>query len=371
MLSIRSTAALAGLVPAVAAGAAPGPVPSHQAAKVSTGSFRVAVSQHYGRPGNASGFSVIVVTGSRDGWAFGGTNPGGPSAPVAEQWNGSKMTPSRLPAGLTSFISDASARSGRDIWVASEYGRYVLHWNGHRWTVAMRWGHGLITGLTVVSARDVWVFGPPAAGSGGTGAWHFDGRSWAPVFGPARTIYRASTVSRRDIWALSASGTTTRVLRFDGSRWRLVHTGRALKGVQPDDILAISDGEVWVVGNAVTRTGAVRLVLAHWNGMTWTRFVSRLDAWAGRLAPGWQGGVLITATPVAAVAAGLVLRASALGFQSATIIRSAQGSGVSDVALARGTRSLWASGGILTRLGGNAAIWVGPLAPAVHDPDDT
>ena len=167
MLRIRSIAALGGIVPILAAGAVtPGEAHAHQAAKVSAATFRVAATRHYGQPGNASGYSVIVATGRREMWAFGGTNPGGQSAPVAVRLNGRAMTPSQLPAGLSGFISDASAPSDRDIWAASEYGRYVVHWNGRRWRVAKRWGHGLITGLAAVSAHDVWVFGLAAAGSG-------------------------------------------------------------------------------------------------------------------------------------------------------------------------------------------------------------
>jgi len=369
MLRIRSIAALGGIVPILAAGAVtPGEVHAHQAAKVSAATFRVAATRHYGQAGNASGYSVIVATGRREMWAFGGTNPGGQSAPVAVRLNGRAMTPSQLPAGLSGFISDASAPSDRDIWAASEYGRYVVHWNGRRWRVAKRWGHGLITGLAAVSAHDVWVFGLAAAGSGRAETWHFDGKSWAQVGGLANDIYRASAVSRRDIWAITASGQTGLILRFNGSRWQRAHTGRALADVQPHDILAISSRDVWVLGNEVARADAVRLVLAHWNGASWTRFESRTEAWAGRLAPGWRGSVLVTATPVSASATGLILQATAAGWQSAARIQSARGSGVSDVVLARNGRSLWASGGVLTRLGGNAAIWVGPVELAARHP---
>src|SRR5215813_10360282 len=115
MLRIRLTAALAGLVPVLAlAGAA---VPAlawpaaplgaaasahaRPAADAGRSAFRVAVIRHYGTPANASGYSVVVATGGRQAWIFGGTNPGGPSTPVAERWNGSTMTASALPAGLT------------------------------------------------------------------------------------------------------------------------------------------------------------------------------------------------------------------------------------------------------------------------------
>ena len=374
MLRIRSTAAVAGLVPAVALAGASDPALARQGAPDVSGTphharptvlasrspYRVLVSSHFGQPGNASGYSAIAVTGRRQAWAFGGTNPGGPSTPVAEHWNGTAMTPSALPPGLTGFISDASAPSATDIWAASEYGGYVLHWNGTRWSLAKRWGGGVITGLTAVSADDVWIFGAVAGGNG-TGTWHFNGRSWRRVAGTAGTIYRASAASRHDIWAITTGTKADSVLRYDGKRWRPVHTGRVLAGVAASDILATSNRDVWVLGDEVSGN-SIRLVLAHWNGARWTRISTGVAAFAGRLSAGTHGTVLVTATPGDASAAGLILQVNADGRRRVTAIRSSLGSGVSAVAVVRGTRLLLASGGVLTRLGGDAVIWEGRLS---------
>ena len=107
-------------------------------AATTSSAFSTAVVRHYGLPANASGYSVIVGTGPTEAWAFGGTNPGGPSAPVATLWSGDTTATATLPRGLTSFISDASETSSSDIWAASQYGRYVLHFDGVRWRVARR-----------------------------------------------------------------------------------------------------------------------------------------------------------------------------------------------------------------------------------------
>ena len=377
MLWIRSTAAVAGLVPVLALAGATAPAMARQAVPGGSGAphhapsalrasrspYRVLVSSHFGQPGNASGYSAIVVTGRRQAWAFGGTNPGGPSAPVAEHWTGAALTPSSLPAGLTGFISDASAPSATDIWAASEYGGYVLHWNGVRWSLAKRWG-GMITGLTAISADDVWIFGAVAGGNG-TGTWHFNGRSWSRVAGAAGTIYRASAISRRDIWAITTGTKADSVLRYDGKRWQPVQTGRVLAGVVASDILAISKRDVWVLGNEVSRRVG-RLVLAHWNGARWTRINLGVTGFAGRLSAGRHGTVLVTATPADTSAAGLILQVNAAGQRRSTTIRSGLGSGVSAVAALRGTRLLLASGGVLTRLGGNAVIWEGRLTLPPH-----
>jgi hypothetical protein len=385
MLRIRSTAAVAGLVPVLALASANGPALARQAAagpvstrqharaavRASVSPYRILAISHFGQPGNASGYSAIAATGKRQAWVFGGTNPGGPSRPVAERWTGAAMTRSALPPGLTGFISDASAPSATDIWAASEYGGYLLHWNGTQWYLAKRWD-GAITGLTAISADNVWIFGASADGNG-TGTWHFDGRSWRRVAGAAGAIYRASAISRRDIWAIATGTKAESVLRYDGKRWRPVRTGHVLTGVVASDILAASKRDVWVLGNEV-RAGATRLVLAHWNGSRWQRIDTGLTAFAGRLSPGVHGTVLVTATPAQASAAGLVLQVNAAGEERVTAIRSGLGSGVSAVALLRGTRLLLATGGVLTRLGGDAVIWEGRLTLSKHhriaDDDD-
>jgi hypothetical protein len=335
-------------------------------AATTSSAFRMAVIRHYGLPANASGYSVIVVTGQDEAWAFGGTNPGGPSSPVATLWNGDISSTATLPSGLTSFISDASATSSSDIWAASQYGRYVLHFDGTRWRVARHWHQGQVTGVTAVTPWNVWVFGTSANGTSGIGTWHYDGASWARVPGLAGSIVRASAISATDIWAIAASPVSYSVLNFDGTNWLQIPTGSALDGVQVRDILAISSADVWILGDEADATGGVRLVLLHWNGANWSSQVTSIDAWAGRLAPGPDRTVLVTATPASASASGLIVEASAVGGRvviSPQSWRSATG-GISDVTLAGPARVLWVSGAVLTRKGGDAVIWSGQLSPA-------
>jgi hypothetical protein len=143
-----------------------------------------------------------------------------------------------------------------------------------------------------------------------------------------------------------------------------VPTGDVLDGVTTSDILATSSRDVWVLGNEVSGN-SIRLVLAHWNGAHWSRIRTGVAAFAGRLSAGTHGTVLVTATPAGASAAGLILHVNADGRRRVTAIRSGLGSGVSAVAVMRGTRLL-ASGGVLTRLGGDAVIWEGRLTQVAH-----
>jgi hypothetical protein len=317
--------------------------------------WHMAVDLHYGQIPNASGYSDILVAG-RVIWAFGGTNPGGLSSPVAMFLAGGTWHDSALPAGLTNFISSASAPKPDDIWAISEYGGYVLHWNGTRWSEAKNWGQSAeLTGVTAVSSRDVWVFATSADGDRTTGTWHFDGRTWKPVASPGDDIYRASALSANDIWAIAAGPKADSIERFGDRGWRQVRTGRALAGVRWHDILAMSERDVWVLGTAASSQGTGRLVLAHWNGRDWVRYNTSLTAWAGQLAS--AGGGAIVATGSDLLGDGLIIEMTSRGHLTWSTIASSLGSGVTDVAYAPHSQTLWASGGVLTSLGGNAALW--------------
>ncbi len=328
--------------------------------------FQLTAGRHYGEPANASGYSVIVRTGPASAWLLGGSNPGGPSTPVAAQWNGTELTSVALPSGLTSFVSDASATSMNDVWAVSQYGRYLLHYDGVQWRIVKRWQAGQITGLTAIDPADVWLFGTTADGSSDVGTWHWDGYEWQRIYGLAGSVVRASATSDSDIWAIAASSASYSILYYDGTSWQPVPTGSDLDGVQPRDILATSPSDVWVLGTQTDTADGPRLVLLHWNGVGWTSLVTQISAWAGELSPGANGSVLVTATPADASAAGLILQVAAPAGWPVVNAESwlADGS-VSDVVLVGGTRTLWASGAILTRLGGEAVIWTGQLGQAL------
>ncbi len=330
--------------------------------------WHMAVNLHYGQIPNASGYSEVLAAG-RVIWAFGGTNPGGQSSPVAMFLASGTWHQSALPTGLTNFISSASAPRPDDIWAISEYGGYVLHWNGTRWSQVKHWSQSAqLTGVTAISDRDVWVFGTSAVGDRITGTWHYNGRTWKPVERAGSDIYRASALSAHDIWAIAAGPKADSIERFGHRGWRQVRTGRVLAGVRWHDILAVTDSDVWTLGTATSSLGTGRLVLAHWNGRDWTRFNTSLTAWAGQLAS--AGGGSIVATGSGLLGDGLIIEMTSRGHLTWSTIASSLGSGVTDVAYAPHSHMLWASGGVLTRLGGNAALWTlalphsRPRAPA-------
>jgi hypothetical protein len=364
MATFRSVSAAAlFLLPGLAVGVHVGPAAAARPARTTDVAWSVAAIQHFGPAGNASGYSTVLLAG-RQQWAFGGTNPGGASVPVAETLIGRRWIPSALPAGLTDFISDASAAGRRDIWAISGYGSYVLHWNGYRWGLARTWrGQGVLSGVAATGNRSAWIFGTTSGGSRTIGTWRYDAGSWTQVPGLARDISTASAISADDIWAIDARPHADAIVRFGGRRWRAVPAGSDITGLRWGGILAESDWDVWLIGDtSSSHAGGGRLVLAHWNGQGWTTYLTRFRAWAGRLAAAPRGRVIITATSSGIVPTGLIGLMAFPGQITWSQLRSRLGSGVSDATYAARTNSIWASGAVLTRLGGDAAIWVRPLA---------
>jgi len=324
----------------------------------SSAGWRIATVRHYGSVHDASGYSAVVTTGRRTAWVFGGTNPGGTSAPVAVQWTGSRWRSWPLPPHLTGFISDASAPSANDVWAVSYAGGYVLHWNGRAWAVARRWHQrGALTGVTALSRDDVWVFGTTAAGLRGIGTWHFNGTSWSRVGGLAAEIYRASAISWRNIWAVAATRKGGLIEHYNGRTWRQVRTGLGLARARLDDVLAVARDDIWVVGNMAGRHGEGRLVLAHFDGRHWLRIMTRWQADTGRLAAAASGGVWVTADNTGTRNDALIGHLC-FGCQPSWVtVKWGLGSGISGVAVNSQTGRVWISGGFLTKAGGDAAVW--------------
>lgn len=338
----------------LAAGGTPGRAAGQQ-------SWKIVASVHYGQKDNASGYSSVIALAPGSAWAFGGTNPGGASAPEAERWDGVHWRLSPLPARLSGFIVAADASSPRNIWAVGD--GYVLRWNGSRWSVANTWQLGSrVTSVVAVSPDEAWVFGSQgSSGEAGLGAWHYDGRSWARAAGIAATVYRASAVSASDIWAITVSNSGGAVARYDGSDWDFVPGASvALAGTQLEDVAAVSATSVWVSGiSPVTGTDG-HVVLAHWNGTGWTRFDAPWPAQrAERFSPDGAGGIWIPAVTDGDSPQLWLLHLFRSGQWARTQVTASLGTdvGIGDVALVPGTTSLWGAGGLLMATGGNAGIW--------------
>jgi hypothetical protein len=211
--------------------------------------------------------------------------------------------------------------------------------------------------VTALARSDVWVFGTATTGATGLGTWHFNGRSWTRVRGRARSIYRASAVSRHDIWAVAAARDGGIVEHFDGRSWRRVPTGLALRHAGFDDVLALSRHDVWLTGHLRSGPETGRLIVAHFDGRRWSRILTPWRAGTGRLAADGRRGVWVTADTAGASPHALIGHLTTAGHPAWTMLRTGLASGISDIAAVRGTSRIWLTGGFLTAAGGDAVVW--------------
>jgi hypothetical protein len=366
MKRAHRAAIVVGSVSAAAAALMAAGIPA-QAADAEAPDWQIVATVHYGAATNACGYSAVVALRTDDAWVFGGTNPGGPSSPTAENWDGKHWRASPLPPGLSGFIVAAAASSPRNVWAVG--GSYALRWNGVKWSVARAWPQsGQLTSVAAINRDDVWVFGSSAfSGEASLGTWHYNGRDWIRATGLASAIYRASAVARHNIWGITVSPRGGWVAHYDGQAWERVRSAdAALADTQLDNVLAVSRLSVWVSGITPLNGDNGRLVLAHWNGVRWKRFVS---PWAvqqpERFASDGAGGIWIPVVSGGQDPATWMLHLSRAGLWTRVRLAAgpAAGVGVGDLALIPGTTSLWGSGGLLTTAGGDATIWAHLVLP--------
>lgn len=303
----RNTRLLAGLAAGFAlclagAGSAPamsaGPLVEHWDG---TSWTRVAV------PGGGQ-LAAITAISPRDAWAFGTYTS---RSPIAEHWDGSAWHRVALPTPKGAedvAVESASADSSDDVWVVGYWGgatgpplrALVEHWDGTAWSVvanATTSGYGRLTGVSAVSATNVWAVGTYGVESGTrialrTLVQHWDGKAWTRVPSPNPpsasppgakldfSLWSVSASSADSAWAVgsytyyAANGNHTAhtlVLQWDGNSWTQVpspNPGGARNASYLYGVTTPANGDVWAVGRYWHRHRELPLAL-HWDGTAW------------------------------------------------------------------------------------------------------
>jgi hypothetical protein len=280
------------------------------------------IAQH-----NRAVFLLSVDAVSRsDAWADGIIVPASsrlPPVALIEQWNGRSWQRAAVPAKAAAtvtagdqYLDSIAASSASDVWAFSVNGAY-LHRSGAGWqagSIPRKVATSAsIESANVFSPTDVWVFGtgndtaksltkltPFAA--------RFNGHRWSAVRMPGRgsTGY-VSTLSRDDMWAIAGQGLPARrtgaprVAHWDGRSWRLATRQPQLPaGAQLYSILALSNRDIWVAGEAPNSLGTSPLA-ERWNGRVWQVVspparATSAELALGDLVPDGAGGMWATST---------------------------------------------------------------------------
>lgn len=271
MLTIKR-AGIAGAIASIASAAAL--VGTVLPAQATTSPWHQVFSHHYGPASDYSGFTSTVAFAPNNVWELGGSDLSGGNGtlqvPIIVRWRGSGWTGNTAPTGVTGYIEAASADSASDIWAVTFGTGYVLHYNGTRWSVATRLPNptsGVLTDVTAISPKNVWVFGNTGFGPG-LGTWHFDGSTWRheTTAQLGDNIGLASAVNGSNIWAIGASSTQPdgEIAHFNGSTWTPV-SNALLTGLTFFGIHAFSATNIWATAQSNSGPSYLLHYSGHWS----------------------------------------------------------------------------------------------------------
>lgn len=132
----------------------------------------------------------------------------GVNQPLAQHWDGESWTavPIDPLPGDHNVFEDVSASSSTDVWAVGSYGEdlpLMEHWDGTAWTQYPAPAQHRVIGVKVISPTNAW-----AGGTGGRqpSSWHWNGNSWfgasTPRVGTVSVIVDLEAISEQDIWAV-------------------------------------------------------------------------------------------------------------------------------------------------------------------------
>lgn len=233
------------------------------------------------------GGMLLSVSGRSpdDLWAAGFVSVPGKrfSSPLIEHWDGRRWRHVHFAADIkATYLFSISVQSATDVWAvgrAGFNGIAMLHWNGRAWrqlSVAPARPGSLLTDVTAVSGTDAWADG---SDGGHNLILHWNGRIWSAVPGPdpasgSLNLGAVTSIASGEVWAVSAGvakHSGVRVVRWDGSAWRLLKDPDLPQSLVLPSITATSPDDLWVASSGQAHDGSFDSTIRHWNGTRWSR----------------------------------------------------------------------------------------------------
>ena len=223
--------------------------------------------------GSANSLTAVSAVASNDVWAVGyaTTSALGPQA-VLMHWNGTAWALTPAPTETIAWISAArtgvTAVTANDVWAVGQFSAF--RWNGTAWAVAAGFSGQYLEAVDHSGANNVWSVGtnPPSGGGsegGSSGsvanAQRFDGAVWTNTtpdlaLTGSNTAFRGVTVlSPSNVWAVGFLNQSTMTQQWDGTRWRVVGSANGNPNPNPNflgnqllSVHANSATDIWAVG---------------------------------------------------------------------------------------------------------------------------
>ena len=221
------------------------------------------------------GLLGVAVVSAANVWAVGWQDTG----VLVEHYNGSgwtvSLTPTSFPGGV---LNDVAAVSWRRAWAvgATDQGTaLILRHTANGWRIVHNSGDSALTGVVVLSRRNVWAVGRAGL------IEHFNGTRWTkrstPLGGGVDFMAVSQVPRTGHVWAVGRDQGTgdPAAVYFNGRRF-VVRT--PLAGGSLNAIAATNGSDVWAAG----RTGTGQGFAEHWNGQQWST-TSGTDLTAGTI----------------------------------------------------------------------------------------
>jgi hypothetical protein len=299
---------------------------------------------------DTAAFTAVAPTGKATAWAFDGSDPA--TGPTAWQLKSGAWTQDKsFPKLGTATIVSAAATSPSNVWAFTQGlggGSEVLRYNGKAWSVAAKF-KAYIGGASVLAPNDVWLFGSDLFGGSGLGVWHYDGHTWKQV---GKNLEGGSALSATDAWAFSGSS----IFRYRGGTWKSVSVKSLLPAKQElndpavTGIYAVTDSDVYAIGNGNQEDDGGPAVVLHLSGGRWAKVASANAGYgsvsfggAQVISPDGKGGFWLP-MPGADSAKSYILHYAAGKLSSSPLPVAASAIAVFDIARVPGSAQQFAAG---------------------------
>jgi hypothetical protein len=197
--------------------------------------------------GSLNDLTKVVSVSPSDAWAMGYTSdsPGGSSHDMVLHWDGQRWSVALRVRALStvSQVKDLTA-DAHNVWllqiVATRTGGYrILHYNGHKWSVAKRWLCCNLTGISARSPRSIFTVGillpiSPTSDRFHAIDWHYNGKKWLSSQNSTirSNLFSVSADSVKDAWAAG---------------WVISNCSGAIKTcLTQDTLIAHFNGHRWI-----------------------------------------------------------------------------------------------------------------------------
>jgi hypothetical protein len=242
----------------------------------------------------------LSALGARDAWAVGGKATASSNDTLALHWNGTSWSAVPTPnpevqcedgdimwAGQA--LTGVSGVSANDVWAvgAGCYGisPLVEHWNGSAWSLVPgarlggpdggEWAS--LSDVAAISSSNVWAVGYVSSGNGRPLIEHWSGTGWSEVQGAAAAESYLASISAtgpNDVWAVGGTDAGTNLIEhWNGTAWSVAATPQPAAS-SLDSVAAISPVNAWAVGSRRASTGADVTFVLHWDGQSWSEVPS-------------------------------------------------------------------------------------------------